>query len=222
MSTPKFVILSNKKHPLYEKAKALPFSFYDLEDDDAFDGKEARYRDADLVIDLTLIPRDKKDKLLDIIAVQFKAPVVSDLSCSWGNYFTDQYDRCCGAVALSFWSPKQTYEFFAQSDEVAAHIQTFLKALQFTGIQVSNAGHGFIYPRTISMLINEAHLALEDNLADKESLDTAMKYGVNYPLGLLEWNEKIGETPILMLLDDLYHVTKDKRYAASSHLRMKG
>lgn len=222
MNTPKFVILSNKKHPLYEKVKGLPFTFYDLENDDPFDGKEARYREADLVIDLTLIPREKKDKLLDIIAVQFKAPVVSDLSCCWGSYFTKQYDRCCGAIALSFWSPQNKYEYFAQSDEVAGNVEVFLKALQFEGVRVKEAGHGFIYPRTISMLINEALLAIEDQLADKESLDTAMKYGVNYPLGLLEWNEKIGSTPILMLLDDLYHVTKDKRYAASPTLRMKG
>lgn len=222
MSTPKFVILSNKKHPLYSEAKALPFTFYDLEEDDPFDGKEARYREADLVIDLTLLNRERKEKLLNIIAVQFKAPVVSDMSCTWGDYFTREYDKCCGALALAFWSPQKTYEYYAQDNSVAENVEKFLEQLSFQGKRVSKAGHGFIYPRTISMLVNEATYALEDQLADKESLDTAMKFGVNYPLGLIEWGEKIGTTPILMLLDDLYHVTKDKRYAASPYLRLRG
>ena len=98
-------------------------------------------------------------------------------------------------------------------------IETFLNSLNFKGHRVSEAGHGFISPRTISMLINEALYAQQDELADAESLDIAMKYGVNYPLGLVEWYKKIGPLPILTLLDDLYYVTKDKRYAACPILR---
>lgn len=219
MSTPEIVILSNKSHPLYEKAKSLPFTFYDLERDDPFEGKEARYRNADAVFDLTLLDRERKEKLIRVLAVQMKAPVVTDLSCCWGDYFMTRYDNCLASMALSFWSPQGHYEFFTKAPEMIPLIELFLSAFGFKGVPTSQAGHGFIYPRVISQLINEAYFALEDKLATPQSLDTAMKFGVNYPLGLLEWSQKICVKPILLLLDDLFHVTKDQRYAASPELR---
>lgn len=62
---------------------------------------------------------------------------------------------------------------------------------------------GFITPRVVSMIINEAYFALEENVSTKNEIDLAMKLGTNYPYGPFEWSEKIGLNKIYTLLDAL-------------------
>lgn len=70
---------------------------------------------------------------------------------------------------------------------------------------------GFITPRVISMIINEAYFALEEEISSKEEIDTAMKLGTAYPYGPFEWARKIGLNNIVRLLTRL---SKEKaRYA---------
>ena len=56
---------------------------------------------------------------------------------------------------------------------------------------------GFITPRIVSMIINEAFLSLEEGVSTKQEMDTAMKLGTNYPYGPFEWAEKIGQKKLL-------------------------
>ena len=69
---------------------------------------------------------------------------------------------------------------------------------------------GFITPRVISMIINEAYFALEQEISSKEEIDTAMKLGTNYPFGPFEWSDKIGLDKIYNLLLKLS--ATNKRY----------
>jgi 3-hydroxybutyryl-CoA dehydrogenase len=69
---------------------------------------------------------------------------------------------------------------------------------------------GFIAPRVIAMIINEAYLALEENVSTREEIDTAMKLGTNYPYGPFEWSRLIGLSNILTLLNRLSE--QNKRY----------
>jgi 3-hydroxybutyryl-CoA dehydrogenase len=62
---------------------------------------------------------------------------------------------------------------------------------------------GFITPRIIAMIINEAYYALGDGVSTKEEIDTAMKLGTNYPYGPFEWAELIGLKNIEKLLNNL-------------------
>jgi 3-hydroxybutyryl-CoA dehydrogenase len=62
---------------------------------------------------------------------------------------------------------------------------------------------GFITPRVISMIINEAFFALDEKVSTREEIDTAMKLGTNYPYGPFEWAEKIGLENIRDLLKKL-------------------
>lgn len=62
---------------------------------------------------------------------------------------------------------------------------------------------GFVSPRVISMIINEAYYAQEENVSTKKEIDTAMKLGTNYPYGPFEWSEKIGLRNIYDLLISL-------------------
>jgi 3-hydroxybutyryl-CoA dehydrogenase len=62
---------------------------------------------------------------------------------------------------------------------------------------------GFISARVVSMIINEAYFALQENISTKEEIDVAMKLGTNYPFGPFEWSEKIGLKNIYDLLKEL-------------------
>lgn len=75
---------------------------------------------------------------------------------------------------------------------------------------------GFVTPRVVSAIINEAYLALEEGVSTKEEIDTAMKLGTNYPHGPLEWAAITGLPNICQLLQKL---SKEKpRYQPSSLL----
>jgi 3-hydroxybutyryl-CoA dehydrogenase len=75
---------------------------------------------------------------------------------------------------------------------------------------------GFITPRVICMIINEAFISLEENISSKEDINTAMKLGTNYPYGPFEWAEKIGVEKITSLL--LRLSKSHSRYQPSSLL----
>ena len=75
---------------------------------------------------------------------------------------------------------------------------------------------GFISARVVSMIINEAYFALQENVSTKEEIDIAMKLGTNYPYGPFEWSKKIGLKNIAALLTELS--ISEKRYQPASLL----
>lgn len=78
---------------------------------------------------------------------------------------------------------------------------------------------GFVSPRVICMIINEAYFTVQEGTASREDIDLAMRLGTNYPGGPFEWAEKIGVKCVYELLDALYQDTKDPRYMISALLR---
>ena len=62
---------------------------------------------------------------------------------------------------------------------------------------------GFVVPRVVSMIINEAHFALAEGVSTRDEIDTAMKLGTAYPFGPFEWSERIGLKNIAVLLTKL-------------------
>lgn len=62
---------------------------------------------------------------------------------------------------------------------------------------------GFVTPRIVSMIVNEAYLALGEGVSTGEEIDTAMKLGTAYPYGPFDWAKKIGLQNIVNLLQTL-------------------
>mgnify|MGYP003339051615 FL=1 len=75
---------------------------------------------------------------------------------------------------------------------------------------------GFIAPRIIAMIINEAFFAKEQQVSTEAEIDIAMKLGTNYPKGPFEWMNEIGIKNIYELLRQLSK--EDKRYQPSALL----
>lgn len=76
-----------------------------------------------------------------------------------------------------------------------------------------------ILHRIVVMLINEAFDAVFMNIGSAEDVDLAMKNGVNYPKGLLEWAEEIGLEKVLGRMNALYEEYLEDRYRPNPLLK---
>jgi 3-hydroxybutyryl-CoA dehydrogenase len=72
--------------------------------------------------------------------------------------------------------------------------------------------NGPIFPRILSVIVNEATRALDEGVARAEEIDVAMRLGTNYPLGPLRWADLVGLDEILAVLEGLRRETGDDRY----------
>ena len=212
-------IITSPNHPLIETLsdfiKTLitvdPISVYELDAND--------FEDAETIIDLTCFDTDTKKSLIEKLELISDAQIISDLTVNWGESLIDQYTNLKGAIAACFWSPKATIECWSEDYETFKIAEDFFKSISIKLEKVNSPGISFTYPRVISMIINEAYFSQGEELASDDDIDTAMKFGVNYPVGPFEWARIIGRDKIVMVLDELYRVTGDPRYRASQKLR---
>ena len=112
--------------------------------------------------------------------------------------------------------------------EFAPGLQTGVEAvraavafLRGLGKEVAVVGDppGQVLPRILAMLINEAAFALAEGIAEAADIDTAMRLGVNYPRGPLEWADAIGLDRVVATLDGLHAHYGEDRYRVAPHLR---
>lgn len=81
-------------------------------------------------------------------------------------------------------------------------------------------GEKIVY-RILAMLINEACDAVFMNVATVKDVDLAMKNGVNYPKGLLEWADEIGPSVVLDWMSALQVEYREDRYRPNPLLKRK-
>jgi 3-hydroxybutyryl-CoA dehydrogenase len=93
---------------------------------------------------------------------------------------------------------------------------SILQHLEITAIALPNIS-GFVTPRVVSMLINEAYFALGEQVSTKEEIDTAMQLGTNYPYGPFAWCTLIGVEQVYQLLSNL--AATDERYTVAPALQ---
>lgn len=75
--------------------------------------------------------------------------------------------------------------------------------------------------RTIAMLVNEAHDAVNQGVCDAAAVDTAMKAGVAYPQGPIEWGQSIGLKYLSLVLRNIQSAYGEERYRVSPRLVME-
>jgi len=76
-----------------------------------------------------------------------------------------------------------------------------------------------VFNRILAMLINEAADAVYMNVTTVKGVDLAMKNGVNYPNGLLEWCDMIGPKEVLNTIENLREHYSEERYRPNPLLR---
>ncbi|MFF7735355.1 MULTISPECIES: 3-hydroxyacyl-CoA dehydrogenase [unclassified Streptomyces] len=130
-------------------------------------------------------------------AVEYRDFVYFDLALDY---------RTAGRIALS-----------ASQDTSPQVLAEAIGLFQALGKRVSVIGDvpGMIVARTVARIIDLAHDAVAKGVATEEDIDTAMRLGVNYPLGPFEWSRRLGRTWAHVLLDDLHRRDPSGRYAPS-------
>jgi 3-hydroxybutyryl-CoA dehydrogenase len=130
-------------------------------------------------------------------SVEFRDVVYFDLALDY---------RRAGRIALS-----------VSQDTASGTLSEAIGLFQALGKNVSVVGDapGMIVARTVARIVDLAHDAVAKGVATEEDIDTAMRLGVNYPLGPFEWSRRLGRSWAYDLLDDLHLRDPSGRYAPS-------
>lgn len=113
-----------------------------------------------------------------------------------------QLHQAPNVVRINAWVnflQRSTWEI---SGEITSGITSVMLAMNKKWVAVADEP-GLIAARIIAMIINEGYFALGEGVSNKAAIDTAMKFGTNYPFGPFEWCSKIGILEIYHLLNTL-------------------
>lgn len=115
-----------------------------------------------------------------------------------------------------FWE-STTWEVAAAKPTDAAEALAPLAALglQFTLVPDRP---GLVTPRVLAQIINEAYYMVGEGGAEANAIDQAMRLGVNYPKGPLEWAGEIGPVRVLAVLRALQAYAGTDGYRAAPAL----
>jgi 3-hydroxybutyryl-CoA dehydrogenase len=157
-----------------------------------------------------------KEEKKKVLAENSNKKIFMDLTCYDPLEFYSEYPQLKGTFAALFCDELKKIEIhFKEKDQ--AVIDKIVE-LGFIPIETSITSCGFVFPRTIVQIINEAYYALDEGVAKKEDINRAMKFGVNYPKGPFEWSDG-KEIFVLTLLNELYLKTQDRRYIPSKLIK---
>jgi 3-hydroxybutyryl-CoA dehydrogenase len=157
-------------------------------------------------------------------------------ACKDGALILVEASRACTTeIALRFHSPERVVGYGGIPSVAQRHLVEIAPGMRTARASSDEAarffhslgrdteeihdGPGLIAPRLIACLANEAAYALMEGVATAPDIDTAMRLGVNYPYGPLEWADAIGPDVLLHVLEHLQRQTGDDRYRPCPYLR---
>ncbi|HUZ43399.1 MAG TPA: 3-hydroxybutyryl-CoA dehydrogenase [Acidimicrobiales bacterium] len=134
---------------------------------------------------------------------------------------TGRPDRVCG---VHFFNPAPAMALvelvkpLTASEETMAEARAFAESCGKTPVQVKDQA-GFIVNALLFPYLNNAVRLLENAVATRDDIDSAMKGGCNFPMGPLALLDLVGLDTSLAILDALYNEFRDPNYAAVPLLR---
>ncbi len=129
--------------------------------------------------------------------------------------------QVCG---LHFFNPAPVMKLveivktISTSDETIAEVQQFAKSLGKTPVLAKDTA-GFIVNFLLIPYLIAAIRMLENGMASRDDIDTAMKLGCGYPMGPFTLLDYVGLDTTLWAAEAIYDEYKDPLYAPSPLLR---
>jgi len=134
---------------------------------------------------------------------------------------TGRPDKVCG---VHFFNPAPVMALvelvrpITASDDTMALVREFAEACGKSPVEVKDQA-GFIVNALLFPYLNNAVRILEQGVASKEDIDTAMKGGCGFPMGPFALLDLVGLDTSVAILDALYDEFRDPNYAAIPLLR---
>ncbi len=183
-------------------------------------------KDASFALELTNIDLEQKRQNLEFLdrsllpatAIASSSVTVSATEqSSWINHKS----RLIGCSALPWVIGKPLIEIaptvFTPTGTVSA-VQLFFRSIGKETELVQDR-IGMVFPRIVCRTINEAAYALQEEIASPLDIDVAMKVGANFPLGPIEWADRIGLDHVYAVLKALHGDLGEARYCMAPLLK---
>ncbi len=178
---------------------------------------------------------DTPDKALHKLAKQAGVPVINDVSASALVLIGLIGDDLTSAIVREGLNSANTIGFdplfgidrhrtlVASPGATDLTRQQALALAQSDGVKASLVGDtcGTVCQRVLAMIVNIAADIVHQNIASVDDLDAAVRLGLGYPYGPLEWGDRIGADIVVHILDRMFGRTGDPRYRASLWLRRR-
>lgn len=190
-----------------------------------FTDMSAAVKDADLIVEAATENIDLKVKIfqqLDELSPE-KAILASNTSSISLTRIASHTKRPGKVIGMHFMNPVPVMRLveiingYATDKEVTntiSELTTFIGKVPC----VVNDFPGFISNRILMPLINEAILALQEGVADIESIDTIMKLGMAHPMGPLQLADFIGLDTCFSIMNVLHMGFGNQKYAPATLL----
>jgi 3-hydroxybutyryl-CoA dehydrogenase len=134
---------------------------------------------------------------------------------------TGRPERVCG---VHFFNPAPMMSLvelvrpLTAAGETLAAVRSFAEGCGKQVVEVKDQA-GFIVNALLFPYLNNAVRLLENGVASRDDIDTAMKGGCNFPMGPLALLDLVGLDTSLAIIDALYDEFRDPNYAAVPLLR---
>jgi len=103
-------------------------------------------------------------------------------------------------------------------DATIAEVTAFAQACGKDPVEVADRA-GFIVNALLFPYLNNAVKLLENGIATRDDIDTAMKGGCNFPMGPLQLLDLVGLDTSVAILDALYDEFRDPNFSPAPRLR---
>lgn len=186
----------------------------------------ADLKDCDLVIEAVVENLEEKRRVFAELDRVCKPSTIlssntSSISITAMAAATKRMDRCVG---LHFMNPVPLMKLVEivrpeiTSSETYDSVRRFAESLGKTTVTAKDTP-GFIVNLLLVPYLCEAVRALEQGLASKEDLDTALELGCGMPMGPVKLLDFVGLDTTLYIMDVLFDEFHDPKYAAPPLLR---
>jgi 3-hydroxybutyryl-CoA dehydrogenase len=176
-------------------------------------------KSVDIIFETTNFPIEKKADNLNFIDEKSSShvPVFSSSLCipAYEHAPMSKYPhRIIGIGLYNTFSNAKLLEIALSkiTDKIILeNAESFLKEINVNYAKVPDRA-GLVFPRILSMIINEAVQVYSEDVASRDDIDTAMRLGTNYPFGPLEWADKLGIDLVYNILAALQNEYGEDRY----------
>ena len=196
-----------------------------------FDAKGVRQsakipNNVSFALELTNIDLENKRKNIEALdkALPATTAIASSsvtVSATEQSSWIDKKGRLVGICSLPTLSSASLVEVAPTVFSPAETIEVVRRFFGSVGkeIELVQDRVGMVFPRIICQIINEAAFALQEEIAAPQDIDMAMRVGANFPLGPIEWADKLGMQHVYAVLSALHRDLGEERYRISPLLK---